>query len=206
MRLSYCNCSPNSSRDAERAPRSRSYGLGPISRSESWDNANELMSQGAINIDHSRACRLAARPTLSSAAPQKRKDIVENGKMRADFRNLLRYNRNIVGEECFFFLPGRKCESRSCANCVFSFCCLIQLKSLEYNSLRFNVGHRRRGAWRGGRKRWTQIAYLHRERCNTHALEAIFSLPTRGYNVFLGTLINSIHFAQRFLITHCTEP
>lgn len=36
--------------------------------------------------------------------------------------------------------------------------------------------------------------------------EAIFSLPARGYNVFLGTLINSIHFAQRFLITYCTEP
>lgn len=36
--------------------------------------------------------------------------------------------------------------------------------------------------------------------------EAIFSLPPRGYNVFLGTLINSIHFAQRFLITYCTEP
>lgn len=36
--------------------------------------------------------------------------------------------------------------------------------------------------------------------------EAIFSLPARGYNVFLGTLINSIHFAQRFLITYYTEP
>lgn len=131
--------------------------------------------------------------------------------MRADFRNLLRYNRNIAGEECFFFLPGqREYESRSCANCVFSFRCLIQLKSLEYNSLRFNVSHGAAGDLMVGtgerRKRWTQIAYLHRERCNTHALEAIFSLPTRGYNVFLGTLINSIHFAQRFLITHCTEP
>lgn len=125
-------------------------------------------------------------------------------------------------KECIFFLSLRseKCESLSLslalslarsryANCVFSFRCLIQLKSLEYNSLRFNVG---RGRARGGREKergrkgWTQNAYLHRERCNTHALEAIFSLPTRGYNVFLGTLINSIHFAQRFLITHCTEP
>lgn len=114
---------------------------------------------------------------------------------------------------------GGKCESPRGANCVFSFRCPIQLKSLEYNSLRFNV---RRGATGGNTERvaatlqkgtregrgsgWTQIAYLQRERCNTHAPEAIFSLPTRGYNVFLGTLINSIHFAQRFLITHCTEP
>lgn len=114
---------------------------------------------------------------------------------------------------------GGKCESPRGANCVFSFRCPIQLKSLEYNSLRFNA---RRGATGGTRREWlrrcrreregvggrgwTQIAYLQRERCNTHAPEAIFSLPTRGYNVFLGTLINSIHFAQRFLITHCTEP
>lgn len=33
--------------------------------------------------------------------------------------------------------------------------------------------------------------------------KAIFSLRHRGFNVFLATLINSIHFAQRFLITHC---
>lgn len=91
------------------------------------------------------------------------------------------------------------------------FAAQFKLKSLEYNLLRFNVGRGvgggREGGWeRGGKSGRTQITYLHRERCNTHTLEAIFSLPTRGYNVFLGTLINSIHFAQRFLITHCTEP
>lgn len=151
------------------------------------------MSQGAINIDHSRSPSSGETSTLSWLLPRKGKEAT--GKMRADFRNFPRYNRNSARR---VFAPAES-ASFARANCVFSFRCSIQLKSLEYNSLRFNVG-------RGEESGQTQIAYLHRERCNTHALEAIFSLPTRGYNVFLGTLINSIHFAQRFLITHCTEP
>lgn len=63
------------------------------------------MSQGAINIEHSRAFAVYSAkpqpPVPSAAAPRKRKERGENGKMRADFRNLPRYNRNSAREECF---------------------------------------------------------------------------------------------------------
>lgn len=70
------------------------------------------MSQGAINIDHSRLPSSGETANaIFAAAAEKRKDVARNGKTRADFRNLLRYNRNSgAGERVYLFSlsPERK--------------------------------------------------------------------------------------------------
>lgn len=66
MRLSYCNCSPNSNRDVE--SHEAAMALDDFSRSESRDNTNELMSQGTINIDHSRLAS-AGETSISLFSP-----------------------------------------------------------------------------------------------------------------------------------------
>lgn len=150
------------------------------------------MSQGAINIDHSRARRLVAKPQrrLYLRSDQKKKRQAkkkrrrrrrenEKGKSqeirrigeKRNFRNFLRCSHNSDRErrgggeggrererECSSL--GGKCESPRGANCVFSFRCPIQLKSLEYNSLRFNV---RRGATGGTRSEWLRRCRRERE-------------------------------------------
>lgn len=156
------------------------------------------MSQGAINIDHSRPPLAPPRKRSFSFSPRRRKGArAENGRDEGqDFRNFLRYNR------------AREADSAR-ANCVFS--SLLAGRSSRsprresQNTIRYDLtsaGGRGGGEDASGRKSLICTANgVIRTRPG-----AIFSLPTRGYNVFLGTLINSIHFAQRFLITHCTEP
>lgn len=165
------------------------------------------MSQGAINIDHSRSPSSGETLTLSLPSRREKEKARGNGKMSADFRNfffhLIIYGiRNSTGGGARSWHKVRV----SLAQIAYS-PFAAQFSSRVSNTICYDLTSAAGGGGAGGRKsERTQIAYLHRERCNTHALGAIFSLPTRGYNVFLGTLINSIHFAQRFLITHCTEP
>lgn len=98
MRLSYCNYSPNSSRDAE-SERARAA----MSRTipENRDNANELMSQGAINIDHSRSpsAGKTSMPFLPTPAQREKERRVKRKDGGADFRNFPCYNHNGAAEE-----------------------------------------------------------------------------------------------------------
>lgn len=57
-----------------------------ISRSESWDNANELMSQGAINIDHSRSPRRLSGETSTLSLPSRREERKDAGKRKDECR------------------------------------------------------------------------------------------------------------------------
>lgn len=74
-----------------------------------------------------------------------KKEIVRDEKVRGEIF-VISYVVIIIAAERECSSLGGKCESPRGANCVFSFRCPIQLKSLEYNSLRFNVRH---GATRG---------------------------------------------------------